>query len=155
MTKNQWRKTVEDYISKINKSQVLESIRESKKLDFEKLSGEKYERKSYLSELDLESARILFRVHSRTVPTIMKNASSKYRRMGVPLTCPSCSKPSLSSMNSSSSTSTPLHSQSHLLTSCEAVRDIREEVMPGAGDDRSLAEFFRRVVARHLEMGLE
>ena len=51
---------MEDYVSKINKTQVLEGIRDSKKLDFEKLSEEKYERKSYLSELDLESAHILF-----------------------------------------------------------------------------------------------
>ena len=156
MSKNQWRKTVEDYVSKINKTQVLEGIRDSKKLDFEKLSEEKYERKSYLSELDLESARILFRVHSRTVPTVMKNAPSKYRRMGIPLTCPSCSKPSSSaSMNSSSSPTMPLHSQSHLLTSCVAVKDISDECMPGGWDDKTLAVFFRKVVSRHLEMGLD
>ena len=50
MSKNQWRKTVEDYVSKINKTQVLEGIRDSKKLDFKKLSEDIYERKSYLSE---------------------------------------------------------------------------------------------------------
>ena len=148
-----------------NKSEVLESIKGSKKLNFEEISAEKYERKAYLSTLDLENGRMLFRVHSRLVPTIRKNYASLYRRKGKPLTCPSCtmssSNPTLplnttttESSSSNPSPPQPVHSQSHLLTSCEAVRDIREECQPWE-DDKSLAEFFRQVVARHLEMGEE
>ena len=166
MTKKQWSKKVKEFVFNKNRGEVLDSIRGSKKLDFEKLSSEKYEKKSYLNELDLESARILFRFHSKLIPTVRKNFSSQYRRKGVSLTCPSCSKlslpssPELPTMMSSSnslsmsSSTPPLHSQSHLLTSCEAVKDIRDECMPFA-DDQSLAEFFRLVVARHLEMGEE
>ena len=148
-----------------NRTEVLDNIRGSKKINFEEASAAEYERKAYLSNLDLENGRMLFRVHCHLVPTIKKNFSSKYRRRGVPLTCPSCSKPSVSSslpvnrsMTGSSSplstpASPPSHSQSHLLSACEAVRDIRDECLPGpVGDDKSLAQFFKRVVARHLEM---
>ena len=97
MTKKQWSKKVKDFVFNKNRGEVLDSIRGSKKLDFEKLSSEKYEKKSYLNELDLESARILFRFHSELIPTVRKNFSSQYRRKGVSLTCPSCSKLSLPS----------------------------------------------------------
>ena len=152
-------------------TEVLNSIKDSKKLNHDEISEEKFERKSYLEELDLENARMLFRFHSKLIPSIRKTYSSKYRRKGIPLTCPSCLKkstslPSVISLNLTSSetrnhdsfsapSSPPLHTQSHLLTSCVAVKDIRDECMPGEWDDKTLAVFFRKVVSRHLEMGLD
>ena len=99
-----------------------------------------------------------FRVASKLVPTILMNYPSKHRRSGRPLTCPSCSRTSpthasssaMSVSGASAQTVTPLHSQSHIMTECIAVSDLRAECNPE--DDTSLAVFFRKVVARHMEM---
>ena len=56
MTKNQWHRRVKEYVFKRNVEEVLESIKDSKKLNYEEVSAEKYERKAYLGELDLEHA---------------------------------------------------------------------------------------------------
>ena len=131
-------------------------IKKYKKLSFEELSNDSFERKPYLSSLNLENARMCFRIASKLVPTIRKNYSSKYRKMGQPLTCPSCTQMS-PAQSQSAVTATegetdpaPLHSQSHILNDCIAVSDLRTECEPS--DDHSLAEFFRKVVARHMEL---
>ena len=40
----------------------------------------------------------------------------------------------------------------HGLTECSLVSDLRTEFQPSEGDDNSLAEFFKRVVARHMDL---
>ena len=109
-----------------------------------------------MSNLSLENARMRFRIASKLVPTIRKNYSSKYRRRGQPLTCPTCTQLNLPPSSSSvtavpgETDSAPLHSQSHILNDCIAVSDLRSECEPS--DDNSLAEFFKKVVARHMEL---
>jgi len=82
----------------------------------------------------------------------------------MPIACPSCSTPSSpgsgisrardSGEDRSSQVSPPPHSQSHLLSGeCHAVRDILEECEPM--DDQGLATFFRKVVARNMEINTE
>ena len=76
--------------------------------------------------------------------------------MGQPLSCPSCSELNRSLTSRSATgelgepSSTPLHSQTHILSDCEAVVDLRNECNPE--DDKSLADFFRKVVARNMEL---
>ena len=152
ISKWHFKKVVKKYIFDRNRSQVLDEIRSYKKLSFDQLSQETYERKSYFFDLSLENARMRFRVSSKLVPTILANFSSKYRRRGQSLTCPSCSAltPDRSEQEDSIGQTEPLHSQSHILTECVAVRDLREECEPR--DDFSLAEFFKKVVARNMEI---
>ena len=104
--------------------------------------SEKYERKPFMYNLSLENARMFFRVQTKLVQTLRKNFPTMYRRMGQPLTCPSCSTRTLSEVTSDNSEthSSPPHSQSHILESCEAVEDLRTECDPD--DNRSLAEYF-------------
>ena len=129
----------------------MTKIKGYKKLNFEELSLETFERKPYFFNLSLENARMRFRAASKLVPTILMNFPSKYRRIGRSLTCPSCSRPSSSSASGELIQSpNPLHSQSHILTECTAVSDLRADCDPE--DDESLAVFFRKVVARHMEM---
>ena len=108
------------------------------------------------------------RVKVKLVPTILGNFPSKYRRQGRTLACFSCSQgPSrtpgtgsgghISTVTSSSSphppppNSPPIHSQSHLLSGeCAAVSDLLFEC--DKQDDKSLAVFFRKVVARNMEI---
>ena len=53
-------------------------------------------------------------------------------------------------MNDEQQAPQPLHSQSHILTECQAVCDLRTECDPN--DDYSLALFFKKVVARNMEI---
>ena len=141
----------------------MSDIRGYKKLDYDKLASESFERKAYFDSLSLEESRMLLRVNARLVPSILANYPSKYRRMGKSLSCPSCSRATHSVVTRTEtselvgerppapSPATPLHSQSHLLSGeCEAVRDLLDECEPS--DDKSLAIFFMRVVARNMEI---
>ena len=109
-----------------------------------------------MTSLNLENARMFFRIKSKLVPTIRGNFSSKYRRMGQHLTCPLCSEmnQSLTSRTDTGEqgeiSSTPLHSQTHILYDCEFVQDLRNECDPE--DDNSLVSFFKKVVARNMEL---
>ena len=136
----------------------MSQIQKYKKLNFEELSNETFERKQYFGKLSLENARMRFRAASKLVPTILMNFPSKYRRTGRPLTCPSCSRPrstpdlstAMRESGKHNQSTSPLHSQSHMLTDCIAMSDLRTDSDPH--DDASLAIFFKKVVARHMEM---
>ena len=139
----------------MNKSQLLEEVKKLKKLNYEELSKEKFGRKQYFFQQNLENSRVLFRVSSRLIPYIKANYPSKYRRQGKPLTCPSCppsaSVPASGTQGSSQEeVSPPLHSQTHVGTACILVSDLRSEYRQD--DDKSVAEFFKRVTARHMEL---
>ena len=153
LSKWQMKSKVKKFIWNKNRKELLEKSRQYKKLDHAKLSSENFERKSYFSKLSLDNARMSFRVASNLVPTIRNNYPSMYRRQGKPLTCPTCvkSNPSATLSPAASVTvSPPLHSQSHILTDCVGVSDLRAEC--DVKDDKSLAVFFKKVVARHIEM---
>ena len=145
-----FKKVVKKYIFARNQKQLLDEIRKYKKLSYDQLSQETFERKPYFFNQSLENARMCFRVATKLVPTILANFPSKYRRRGQSLTCPSCSTPVSSELEVGEQQMEPLHSQSHILTECEAVRDIRDECEPQ--DDFSLAQFFKKVVARNMEI---
>ena len=86
LSKWQFKKSSKDYVQKRNKTQLLEEIKKSKKLNHEKLSQENFERKDYFFNQNLENSRMLFRVSSRIVPCVKANYPSKFRRAGKPLT---------------------------------------------------------------------
>ena len=121
-------------------------IRHYKKFSYDELSSDTFARQQYMSNLRLENAPIRFRIASKLVPTIRKNHSSKYRRMGQPLTCPMCTHLNLP-LSSSSVAAVPVETERN---DCIAVSDLRSECEPS--DDNSLAEFVRKVVARHMEL---
>ena len=154
ISKWQMKKMVREYVQNLNRRQLLDEIRHYKKLNYDKLSSEKFERKAYFKEQNLVNSRILFRASSRLVPTILGNYPSKFRRQGRSLTCPSCSAPSpnLSGNSSMNNFSFPLHSQTHVLTECPLVSDLRAEYRPSEGNDEALALFLKNVVARHMEL---
>ena len=149
------KKKTKEYIYELNRVQLLEEIQKMKKLSYEMLSEEKFERKNYFLQQNLENSRILFRVSSHLVPYIKGNYPSKFRRAGKPLTCPSCppEDPASSSGTRESNhedLQPPLHSQTHVGTTCLLVSDLRSDYRPD--DDKSVAEFYKKVVARHMEL---
>ena len=112
-----------------------------KKLNYESFSQEIFSRKKYFSTLSLENARMAFRVTSQMVPTVRKNFTQKYKSKS--LKCPSC--------QSGSKDDKEDDTQSHLIYECEAFTDLREQLDPD--DAGSLAEFFKEVISRRLELG--
>ena len=109
-----------------------------------------------MANLNLEDVCMFFRIQSTVDPKIRKNFSDMYRRKGQSLTCPSCTGLNRSvtsrSVTDEQGEMSPnsLHSQSHILNSCEAVNDLRIECDPE--DDKSLTDFFRKVVARNMKI---
>ena len=124
-------------------------------MTFDKLSLEPFERKSYLSTLSLENARMRFRVSCGMVNTIRTNFPRKYRDKS--LACPGCST------NDSSVTAVsepnpghnshiqPRDSIPHILK-CNSYSDLQESDF-NPNDDKMLAEFFVKVVNRRIENG--
>ena len=66
ISKWQMRKKVKEYISNRNRNQILEDVKKYKKMDYEKLVHEKFERKAYFLEQNLENSRIPFQVFFET-----------------------------------------------------------------------------------------
>ena len=156
MSKYSYKRKVRAYVKQKDREELLNEIRGYKKLDVERLSGESFERKSYFDTLNLDDARMRIRIEARLVPTILGNYPSKHRRRGKSLACPMClisdeMEKGSTAPRESSPPSPPLHSQSHLLSGqCEGVRDLLDDCEPR--DDQSLVTFFRRVMARNLEV---
>ena len=124
---------VKDYIFRLNRSELLSEIQGYKKLNYDELSREKFERKPYFSKLNLEDSRMKLRINVHLVPTILANYPSKYRRQGRSLACFACSQsaartPGTGSggqVSTSTSSPPPIHSQSHLLSGeCQGVSDL-------------------------------
>lgn len=119
----------------------MNDIRKYKKLDFEELSKEKFERKSYLYELNLENARMMFKIKSKVVPTIRKNFSQKYEKKS--LSCQSCKN------MSNKESPPPEDTQNHVVSDCPAFEHLR--VNRDMSNDADLAEFFKEVIKHRLE----
>ena len=75
------------------KESLPEDSKRYKKINYDDLVKEKYEMKEYFKTQNLHQARFLFRLSSLMVDGIRTHHSSKYRRRGIPLSCPSCSIP--------------------------------------------------------------
>ena len=74
VSKTVWKKKTKQYIEEKNRKDILQDIRNYKKLNHDELSAEKFERKKYFSEMNLENARFMFRVKS----TSRKNFTHNY-----------------------------------------------------------------------------
>ena len=81
-TKYQWKKLVVKKINEKNRNDVLNSIEKSKKLNFEELKAEEFERKPYISTLNIHDARTKFALRSKMTKTIKLNFKNdpKYKK---------------------------------------------------------------------------
>ena len=144
-SKRIWRNKISKYIAQKNRDELLDKVKTYKKLSFDELSKEKYEKKSYFTELDLENVQMNFKIRSKVVPTIRKNFPSKYRERS--LTCQSCKSlhPPLSIP--------PEDSQSHLILECPAFENLREgrDMM----NPLHLAEYFRAIVQHRMDNNID
>ena len=170
VTKGKYKHKVKNYIKNLTKCQLLEEIRTYKKLDYDELSNQPFERKSYFSSLSLPKSRMRFRVASSFVQTVRGNFSRKYRNKS--LSCPGCSNAEAdppvtnNSITSATDQSQPRitedsgsvkptksrDSMSHVLV-CPAYDDIRSSLELDPMDDEKLADYFTQVVQRRIDNG--
>ena len=141
ISKNIWKRKVDDYITDKNVNDILEDVRRYKKLDFEELSKERFERKSYFLDSTLENARMIFKIKSKVVPSIRKNFPNKYKNKS--LSCQSCKNLNIDS------SSPPEDTQNHVAFECPVFEYLR--IQKDMRKDKDLAEFFAEVIKHRLE----
>ena len=154
-----FKREVKKYTRNKFLNELLESVKGYKKLNYDEICKREFKRKSYFSTMSLDSSCMAFRVASKMVQ-LPANFPAKYRRSGESMACPSCAELSpatnlsrdLSDASLAPPTSPPILSQSHLLTNCLAVSDLRADCR--LDSEESIALFFRRVMARHLEIDI-
>ena len=130
----------------INKKQLLEDMKESKKIGDQQCVTEEYKRKDYFNELKLDEIRRRFRISSSMVEHVRGNFSNKYR--GESLSCQSCLKRNKQANNCQN---TPRDSQNHILNQCPSYDDLRLQY--DTETDIGIVQFFKMVVERRIEEG--
>ena len=75
-SKREWKTFVRDKIYLKNRETLLEMAKGLKKADYISLSCEEFKIKTYFSELNLENARMKFRIRSSTINTCRSHAPS-------------------------------------------------------------------------------
>ena len=161
VSKGVFRRKVNKYFHDKQRAELLEDIKNYKKLDYEELSKEPFERKEFVYTLSLENARMRYKLLSKVVPTVRGHFPQKYRKTS--LECPACRRgrqsdsppPSLTSLSRHSQVSseeTPTDTSSHILLVCDNYADLKDETFDPS-DDKKLSEFFRLVVKRRIESG--
>ena len=160
-----FKRKVKKYIHEKQRAELLEDSKQYKKLDHQKMASEPFERKKFFYELNLENARMRYKLHNDLVPSVRTHFSRKYRNTA--LTCPACARgledrPSQAPVtpphtpgdrgSSDRNFTLPSDTTTHILMHCEEYKDPQGENFDPE-DDTLLAQFFRRVVERRLEKG--
>ena len=120
--------------------ELLEDVKKYKKLNYEELSLESFERKSYLNNLSLENARMRYKISSCVIPTVRSHFSRKYRPTS--LSCPACRNSSSPPSTEPEDESSPRDTVSHILLACNEYNDLKWDDFDYS-DDKMLAEIFR------------
>ena len=81
-------KKVSKWYKDKNRREILQDIKNYKKINYDELVEDKFERKSYFSEMNIENSKIMFKIKNQVLPPIRKNFPRKYRADS--LLCPSC-----------------------------------------------------------------
>ena len=151
VSKGIWKRKIKKYIYDKQRKELLEDMSKYKKLNVEKLSNEPFERKAFISELNLENARMKYKILSSIVPSVRTHFSRKYRDKS--LACPACSaKDSTDSSSRGSNRNEPSDTVEHILVACEEYNDIKDNDFDPM-DDEMLTNFFIKVVNRRKEKG--
>ena len=132
-----------NFIDDKNRQDLLEDIKQYKKLSYEKLKDEKYERKQYFHTLNLEETRVRFRVSNNMVQHFRKNYPGKFK--GKSLNCQYCLKKHLEDNPNdlNAQISIPEDSQIHSYI-CPQNRDLVQS-LDIRNSDSDLVLFFKTI----------
>ena len=133
-------------MKELNKNQLLERIKVSKKIDYNQCINEEFKRKEYFDKLKLDEIRKRFRISSSMVEHVRGNFSSKYR--GNSLACQACLKVNKEEKRMMDTTR---DSQNHILYRCPAYDDLR--LVHNVDTDIGIVQYFTAVIERRVEEG--
>ena len=128
-SKEKWKIYVRKAILEMNRSQMLEQMKSSKKLDELSLSLEEFKLKDYFTELSFENIRIKFRERSKTMTTCRTHYPSDQENIKLMFECP----------NRCGNIDSLLHWRS-----CTFYRQFRES--KNMENDKQLGEFYKSVI---------
>ena len=77
MSKNVWKKVIQEKIHEKNKSELLSQIKTYKKLDYDKLALEDYGLHPYITQMNISQARTFFAARSQMLRTVQMNFKRK------------------------------------------------------------------------------
>ena len=158
VSKGIFKRKVTKYFRLKQREELLEDIKNYKKMNYEELKDESFERKPFLHSLNLENARMKYKLLSKSVSTVRSHFPQKYRRTS--LACPACLRaqtngPPASLTTSASSSPVediPRDTTDHILLACPEYEDLKDDAFDPS-DDTQLTEFFVRVVKRRIDKG--
>ena len=129
-SKSQWKKQVNLKIKEKNKNDILETIARSdyKKLDLEELKAENFERKDYISKLNMSEARTKFAIRTKMTKSVKLNYKNDPVNKNSLWKCEDCSY---------------VDSQEHILW-CQAYEQFRTN--KDLSDDKDLVRYFQQVL---------
>ena len=125
-----WKRQVKRAVTEVNKNELLSLIRDRyEKLDYESLKTEDFSTQEYLKTLNVNDARLKFRIRCKMVKTIAMNFSSDTKFSNKLWQCTHCDK---------------IDSQTHIL-SCASYKHMRKG--KNLNSDRDLVRYFREVIS--------
>jgi hypothetical protein len=124
LSKLQWKNLVNKKILKKNKDDLVNMAKNYKKIDSEEMAAEKFERKSYMTDLRMDQARMNFKIKTN----IKLNFKNDPKSVKALWKCPECSH---------------LDSQEHVLW-CEGYTDLR--MSKDLSRDKELTTYYQQVM---------
>ena len=130
VSKLAWKRQVRRAITEVNKNDLLSQIRDKyEKLNYDSFKVETFSTQEYLKSLNVNDARLKFRIRSKMVKTVALNFSSDKKFSSKLWQCTHCDR---------------IDSQSHILA-CISYKQLREG--KNLYSDKDLIQYFREVIA--------
>ena len=148
VSKRYWKKVTNKYVISLNRNNILNSIKNMKKLSHEEFSNETFVRKQYFFDLDLSSVRYRFRISSKMLD-VRANFPRKFRPLG--MECPSCKQTNTTNNIATESEAMPPETQDHVKNDCAAFDEIRSHY--DLSEDDQLVHFFQEALALRDRLG--
>ena len=139
-TKNQWKSLVKNKIAEMNKNDILEQLKPLKKMKHEDYANQKFERKSYMSSLNIAEARMRFKLNAQMTPTIKMNFPSDKVFTRQMWTCSGCVGGDVGSEVVGCR-----DTQQHVMV-CPGYGELRED--KNLENDRDLVRYFAQVIKK-------
>ena len=123
-----------------NKEDILNQTKGSKKLPVDQMKSEPFSMKSYLSEMNMEDARLRFKINSGMTPTVKMNFQSDPGYAEDMWRCSGC----LTENNPMGNRDT----QRHIMV-CPGYEDYRQD--KNLSEDKDIVEYFKQVIDHRLK----
>ena len=134
-----WKNLVKKKMKEVNKEDILNQMKGSKKLPVDQLKTEPFSMKSYLSELNMEDARLRFKINSGMTPTVKMNFQSDPEYTRDMWRCSGC----LAEGNPMGNRDTQLH-----VMVCPGYEEYRQD--KNLSKDKDIVEYFKQVIDHRL-----